>query len=197
MATGNNQNAEDLKVITPIGTVCFPHVWEPHAFQAGQEPNFSLIIVFDEDADLTELKKACGRAAVAKWGDKAKGMVKNGQLRMPWRPGTDYADYGEPFVEGATFITAKSKQAPGIVDARAKPIMNQMDFYAGCKARVSVYCHAYDTMGNKGVTLLLNNVQKAEDGKRLSGRQSAENEFGAIAGAKGGKADDLDDDIPF
>ena len=202
MAQATNAKSDDsLKVITPEGRVCFPHVFEPHAFQPGQEPNYSLILVFPQGTDLNELKKACGRAAVKKWGEKARAMVKSGQLRMPWRDGSEYGDYGEPFVEGAIFVTAKSKQAPGIVNERAKPIMNQMEFYAGCMGRMSVYCHAYDTMGNKGVTLLLNNVQKTGNGDRLSGRQRAEDEFTPVAGAdksgSGDGLDDLDDDIPF
>lgn len=195
------EQQEGLKVITPEGRVAFPHVWEPHAFQAGQEPNYSLILVFPEGVDLTELKKACGKAAVAKFGDKAKAMMKSGQLRMPWRDGSEYAEYGDPFVAGATFVTAKTKQAPGVVDERAKPIMKQMDFYAGCMGRASVYAHAYDTMGNKGVTLLLNNVQKTGDGERMSGRQRAEDEFTPVKGAKGkaaaDTAEDDDDDSPF
>jgi hypothetical protein len=190
----DNSDRDELKVITPSGIVCFPHVWEPFSFQAGQEPNYSLIIVFQDAKGLLDLKKACVAAARKKFGQKADAMIKAGQLRMPWRKGTEYAEYGEPFTEGSVFITAKSKQAPGIVDARAKPIMKQMDFYAGCEGRVSVYCHGYDTMGNKGVTLLLNNVQKTGEGTRLSGRQNAEDEFGAVEGAG---SDEDDDDIPF
>lgn len=188
----------ELKVITPEGRVCFSHVWEPHAFEQGKEPNFSLILVFPPGTDLKELKRACGAAAKKKWGDKAQQMAKSGQLKMPWRPGSDYSEYGEPFTEeGAIFVTAKSKQAPGVVNERAKPIMNQMDFYAGCMGRASVYCHAYDTMGNKGVTLLLNNVQKTGDGQRMSGRMRAEDEFTPVAGKGGSAVDDMDDDIPF
>lgn len=187
-----DDKSDELKVITPIGTVCFPHVFEPHSFQQGQEPNYSLILVFPDGKGLTELKKACLAAARKKWGDKADGMIKSGALRMPWRKGTEYGTYGEPFVDGSVFVTAKSKQAPGVVDARAKPIMKQMDFYAGCQGRASVYCHAYDTMGNKGVTLLLNNVQKTGEGEKLSGRQSAEDEFSPVEGAGD---DDDDEDI--
>lgn len=188
----DSQDNDALTVITPTGIVCFPHVWEPHAFQAGQEPNYSLILVFDKDADLGPLKKAAAKAAIGKWGDKAKAMKS--QLRMPWRPGSDYASYGDPFGDDTIFVTAKSKTPPGIVDKKARPIMNQMDFYAGCQARMSVYCHAYDQMGNKGVTLLLNNIQKVGEGNRLSGRKSAEAEFGAV---DGDDDDGDDDDMPF
>lgn len=201
MATSAKDN-EDLKVISPQGTAAFPHLFTPHSFEAGKEPNFSLILCFPEGTDLTELKKACGRAAIKKFGDKAKvqAMMAKNQLRMPWRDGADYAEYGEPFVPGSTFITIKSKQAPGVVNEYAKPIMQELDFYAGCLARASFLCWGYDSMGNKGVTLLLNNVQKTGDGNKLSGRQRAEDEFEPVKkGSSGSKVVDAldDDDIPF
>ncbi len=118
---------------------------------------------------------------------------------MPFRDATDYEDYGDPFTKagysGGKFITASSRMAPGVVDERAKPIMNQMDFYAGAMARISVYAHPYDSMGNTGVTFLLNNVQKAGDGKRIDGRKAATEEFEPLAKGKAakGKEDDLDD----
>lgn len=205
MATSDNKDLEAMKVISPMGRVAFPHVFEPHSFEAGKEPNYSLILVFPEGTDLAALKKACAAAAIKKFGDKekVKAMLQKGQLRMPWRDGADYADYGDPFVPGSTFITIKSNQAPGVVNEYAKPIMNHMDFYAGCMARASFLCWGYDSMGNKGVTLLLNNVQKMGDGERLSGRSRAEDEFepvkkGPAPSGKGAATDSFEeDDIPF
>lgn len=200
MATSKDN--DDLKIFTPEGRVAFSHVWEPHSFEAGKQENYSLILVFEPGTDLTEMKKACIAAAKKKFGDKASAMFKNGKLKMPWRDGSEYSEYGDPFVEGATFVTLKSKNAPGIVDHNAKPILKQMDFYSGCLARASCLCWAFDQMGNQGVTLLLNNVQKVGDGERMSGRMNAEDEFkpvpkkGAPAG-KGGAASFDDDDIPF
>lgn len=205
MATAAKDN-EDLKVISPEGTAAFPHLFTPHSFEAGKDPNFSLILVFPEGTDLTEIKQTCARAAVKKFGDrdKVKAMLSKGQLRMPWRDGSEYSDYGDPFLPGSTFITIKSNQAPGVVNEYAKPIMNEMDFYAGCKARASFLCWGYDSMGNKGVTLLLNNVQKMSDGTRLSGRSRAEDEFEPVKKAPGGGSKGNtdaafadDDDIPF
>lgn len=187
---------DGLTIITPTGIACFVHVWEPHAFTDNKgnkgEPNYGLILVFDKKTDFSEMRKTCGRALVKKWGDKAKAMKS--QFRLPFRDASDYTEYGEPFDrdDGSTMIIFKSKSAPGVVDARAKPIMNQMDFYAGAMARVSCYAHAYNSMGNKGVTFLLNNVQKMADGERLAGaRQNAEDEFGPIS--EGGEEGDLDD----
>lgn len=201
MATDKQKDTEDLKVITPIGIAAFPHIFEPHSFETGREPQYSMLLVFPEGTDLTELKKACHRAAVKKFGDKekVKSMLARGKLHMPWRDGADYGEkFGEPFVEGSTFITLKSKNAPGVVNEHAKPMMNAMDFYSGCEARASCLCWAYDSMGNQGVTLLLNNVQKTGEGTRLSGRMRAEDEFEPVkkSGSKASK-DDLDDDDPF
>lgn len=192
------KDEDSLTTITPPGVACFVHVWEPFAFkpapgQAPKDPDYSLMLVFDESTDLIDLKKLAGRAMLKKWGNEAKTMLKNGQLRMPWRPGSEYAKHGEPFdADGAMFIRASSRNAPGVVDARAKPILKQQDFYAGCKARISVYAHAYDTMGNKGVTFLLNNVQKVADGKKLAGTKAdAEKEFDPIGGSTDDDSDDL------
>lgn len=194
---GKEEKKDDgLTLITPSGIACFVHVWEPHAFTDNKgnkgDLNYGLILVFNKKTDLSEMRKTCDRALIKKWGEaKAKAMKL--QFRLPFRDASDYSEYGEPFRDdGSIMVNFKSKNAPGVVNARAKPIMNQMDFYAGVIARVSCYAHAYDSMGNKGVTFLLNNVQKMADGERLSGaQQNAEDEFGPIS--EGGGEEDADD----
>lgn len=197
---GKDQEKDDsLNLITPIGVACFVHVWEPHAFadESGnkKDPNYGLILVFDKGEALKEMKKACGRALIKKFGEaKAKAMAKTAKL--PFRMASEYAEYGAPFdaedAEERIMVSFKSRSAPGVVNARAKAIMNQPDFYAGCLARVSCYAHAFDSMGNKGVTFLLNNVQKMGEGEKLAGsRRSAEDDFGADSEAGGDE--DLDD----
>ncbi len=152
--------------------------------------------------------------------DKIKKYLagKKGGISVPWRDATEYEEYGEPFTEegalminfksntapgivdrrakpiteeGALMINFKSNTAPGIVDRRAKPIMDRKEIYAGCKMRVSFGIWPFDTDGNKGVTLLLNNVQKTGDGPKLAGRVDAEDDFDAI---EGDDDDDMEDD---
>lgn len=171
---------ESLVTFSPNGIVCFPHVWEPYKFRPEQEAKFSLILVFQKGTDLTDMKRTAGRAIVKKWKEDGKKLLARGKLALPWRDAEDYDKYGEPFVKGNIMINFKSNSAPQLVDARAKPIMKQMDFYAGCIARVSCYAHAYDTMGNMGVSFFLNNIQKVDDGTRISGRMNAEDEFPAV-----------------
>lgn len=200
------EKRERRSLQSPIGTATFVHLWEPHKFksskQADKEPAYSVLLVFDaaaaKSAEMKALKAAVVEAAEAKFGADARDRIKKflagkkGGIAVPWRDANDYEEYGEPFTEeGAVMINFKSNTAPGIVDRRAKPIMDRKDIYPGCKMRVSFGVWAYDTDGNKGVTVLLNNVQKTGDGPKLAGRLDAEDEFDAI---DGDDDDDMEDD---
>jgi Protein of unknown function (DUF2815). len=196
MADREKERSE-LTTITPHGIACFPHIWEPHRFKGSKNKDgtdkkaeYRIILVLEEGTKMDKLKKIVGKAIINKWGKDGKKLLKRGKLSLPWRDASDYDKYGEPFVEGNIMISAHTTNAPGVVDAKTDPIMEQADFYAGCKARISVYAHAYETMGNMGVTFLLNNVQKTGNGKRLSGRMDAEDEFDAV---ESDDDDDMDD----
>lgn len=177
---------------SPIGTATFVHLFEAHKFkakagQAEKEANYSVLLVFDADTaagpEMKALKRACIAVATEKFGADALEKIKKGKIRMPWRDADDYAEYGEPFTDdGAVMINFKSTTAPGVVDRKARDIMNQRDVYPGCKMRVSFGIWPYDSDGSKGITLLLNNAQKTGDGKKLAGRPEASEEFGAVDG---------------
>lgn len=199
MATKKDDKARnELTCITPVGVANFVHIWEPHAFEEGKPGMYRMMLVFDSDTDLSELKKVVGKAIVNKWGEaEGKSLIKRKKLKLPFRDGIEYEQYGPPFVNedgsdnGSVFISVSSNSQPGVVDARVKPIIRQQDFYAGCLARASVYAHAFDTKGSMGVTLLLSNVQKTGDGEPLGGgRSRAEDEFEALEGG-----DDDNDDL--
>lgn len=197
-----DKQSDELKCITPVGIACMVHVWEPFAFKAAngqkeKEPAYRLTLVFDEKtwSKDKEIKRIVQNAIVKKWGaDEGKRLLKKGKLTLPWRDADDYSEYGEPFDDDtAKMISVSSRQAPGVVDERARPILKQQEFFSGCLARCSVYAHAYDSMGNMGVTLLLNNVQKAgETGKKYGGtRADPTEEFDSLSGDD----DDGDDDM--
>lgn len=209
-ATAPKQDENDRKVvITPIGRASFCHVFEPFAFKAKagekqNDPQFSLILVFANGEingngkgakAWTEVRRAVTAAAHAKFGkDEVAAMIKRNKFSLPWRNGIEYEEYGEPFEEGTTFITVKSKNPPGVVDQYSRPIMSQDQFYPGCYARVSCLPWAFDSAGNRGVTLLLNNVQKAAEGEKLAGaRRAAEDEFEPLEERTGGDDGDGSD----
>lgn len=181
---------EAKKCMTPEFRVSFPNVFKAKAFE-DQEPKFSVVMLFDKKkADLTPLKKAVAYAAQEKWGaDKAK-WPKN--LRMPFRDGEEKSDMDG--YAGHTFVSASSKQAPGVVDQQ-RNIITEADqsFYAGCYARATLIAFAYDKAGNRGVSFSLQNLQKLRDGQPFSGRKKAEDEFDAVEDTDADNAENYGD----
>ncbi len=185
MVAPSSKKSESLakqKVITHEFRVSFPAVLQPKAFQ-DQEAKYSLVMLFPKNVDLSKpakgsansLKHAAFNAATAMWGPK-ENWPKN--LRMPFRDGDEKAD--TMGYAGHIFVTASSKNQPGLVDQSLTPILNEKDFYAGCYARAEVAAFAYDKMGNKGVGFALMNVQKLRDGEPFSGRKAAEDVFDRV-----------------
>jgi len=163
------------KVITPEFRVSFPNVFQPKSFE-GQDPKYSLVMLFDKKEDLAALKALAKKAVEDKWPDITK-RPKN--LRNPFRDG----DTERPDVDGYAgklFISASSKMKPRVVDQSVQDIISDTDFYAGCYARASLTVFAYDTAGNRGVAFGLQNVQKLRDGEPFSGRAKPEDEFEAV-----------------
>ena len=159
-------------VITPVGIGCYVFLFHPQpSMNPGGEPSYAITMVFPKGTDLRELKTAAKAAAEKKWGNKIPTNLRN-----PFRDGdSDKPD--DPTFANSIFITARTKQRPGVVDRRREPLAEEFDVYSGMKCRASVTAFAYDTAGNKGVSFALNNVQKVGDGTRLSGRKPADQEF--------------------
>lgn len=169
------------KCLTPEFRVSFPHVFEKHSGFEGQEPKFSIVMLFQKNLDLKVLKVAAMNAAVEKWGPKEKWPKG---LRMPFRDGDEKTDLSG--YEGTTFVTASSKQKPQVVgNKKIDGQFPQLDkdseeFYAGCYARATLIAFAYDKAGNKGISFSLQNIQKLRDGEQFSGRRNADDEFDEV-----------------
>lgn len=180
MATNSN-------VMTPQFRASFANVFRPgKAMEAGQEPKYGVMMLFDKTSDLSALKAAAQQAAVDKWGADKSKWPKN--LKSPFRDQGEKE--GEAYVAGAVFITATSKQKPGLVDARNQSIIEESEFYSGCYARATVRAFAYDKAGNRGVAFGLQNVQKIKDGEALAGRSRAEDDFTPLSDAEAGGGTD-------
>lgn len=169
-----SKSEENVKrVITPIARLSFPYLFHKSEGMDGGEGKYQCELIFEPGTDLTALKKAANEAAKDKWGDK---IPKN--LRTPFRNGDESREDREEY-EGAIFISARSKDRPGVVVGRERtPCTDESEVYGGCYAKASVTAFAYDTAGNKGVSFALNNVWKIRDGEPLGSRRNAETEFG-------------------
>lgn len=186
-------DTERLRVLSPAGRLAFPHLFEPTLVPGGREEVYNCVLVFEPDVNLDELKAAVRYAADAAFPDgEWQRLRKLNKFRLPFRRAEEYETYGEPFdVPDRIFISASSRERPGVVDQRVKPIIDQSEMYAGCFARARLYTHPYNTAGNAGVTFFLNNIQKVKDGPRLSGRRSAEEDFAPVEGGGDSGSDPL------
>lgn len=178
---GKSVMKNDTKVIIAGARLSYANLFEPRAFD-GQEPKYSVSILIDkEDKDTIALIEMAVENAretgVEKYGKK---FATN--LRTPLRDGDvdrpDDANY-----EGHYFINANSKTPPQVVGKlrdpnTGKPLpLGPDEVYSGCYANVSVNFYPYNVSGNKGVAAGLNNVQKVQDGEKLSGASSATDDF--------------------
>lgn len=167
------------KVITGKVRFSYANVFEPTAMQDGQTPkyNVSIIISKSDTKTVEAIKKAI---EAAKEAGKSKIADKNGKipvnLKTPIRDG-DEERPDDPAYENSYFINANSERKPGIVDRDLNPIMSRDDFYSGCYGRASINFYAFN-VNSKGIACGLNNLQKLEDGERLAGGSSAEEDFG-------------------
>lgn len=207
MATRNN------KLHTPEGTACFVNIFQPkqRTDAKGQpkgDPKYQITLVFNRKTDVSEMEAEAERVGKEKFGARFRDMVNKGKMNWPFMDNDDKAEDDEtgeprePFAsnKGGVHVGFKSSDKPGIVDADAEPVMDKSDIYSGMKARVSCRAFAYDNE-SKGVAFYLINVQKLDDGERLSGNPSAEDDFAPArkkpaAGkpaARRGKADDIDE----
>jgi len=174
------------KVITGKVRFSYAHVFEPSAMAEGQPKKYSVAIIIPkkDKATIAKIEAAIEAAfeegVAKKFGGKAPKKWKN-----PLRDGDEEKE-DDPHYADAYFMNATSNTKPGLVDADLNPIMDKDDFYSGCYGRASVNFFAFSTNGNNGVACGLNNLQKTEDGERLSGGgASAESDFGS----------DSDDDL--
>ena len=164
------------RFLTPWFRAAFVSVFTPaKGMNEGDKQKYELTMLFDpQHVDITAMKQAVYNCAKEKWGTKIKPSptfdLPPG-FRSPFRDGNEKPDYTG--YENMIFAAARANlnHKPQIVDENRVEIgpMDQPGFYSGCYARATISMWAYDTSGNKGVSLNLNNVQKLADGEAFGG----------------------------
>ena len=168
------------KVITGKVRFSYVSIFKSRAFQSGQDAKYSICLLIPKEDKTTVKKiKAAIDAAIqegvsARWGGK-----KPSNLKLPLRDGDDERAEEAAEYEDMYFLNANSTQKPGIVDKDLNEILDPEEVYSGCWGRASINFFPFNTNGNKGVGVGLNNIQKLKDGDRLGAeRTSAETDFG-------------------
>lgn len=170
--------AEKRKVtITPLFRASYAHVFRPRAAEEGGKPKYGICMLFNKkDPKVREflkgLKAQCEKLAKAQFPN---GPIPKKVNWWPLRDGDAERD-GDEF-KGMYFINANTYRRPGIIDKDNNPILDEEEFYSGCWAIASVNPYWYDSNGNKGVAIGLNNLKKMRDDDPLSGGSSAEEDF--------------------
>lgn len=165
------------KVVTGKVRFSYANVFEAKAVNEGDEAKYSVAVLIPKKDKATVAKvEAAVNAAIEQGKSKWGGKVPL-NLKRPLRDG-DTEREGEEY-KGMYFINCTSKNKPGIVDAELNPILSREEFYSGCYGRASINFYAFDFKGNRGVAAGLNNLQKLEDGERLSGGATAADDFGS------------------
>jgi len=179
-------------IITGCVRLAYNSVLEPKVSDldgADKTPKYPAVILIEPNDPLIKLmQEAMMEAANEFFGE---GKIPKG-LRSPIRDGEEKAEE-YPFYAGHKFINVTTKNKPGVVDQRNKPITDPDEIYSGCWVRVEINCFAYDRKGNKGVAFGLNNLQKLGDDERFGGRRPAEQVFAPVVDAANpfeGKSED-------
>lgn len=159
---------------TPVFRSSYAFVHEPKETPNG-ELKYQICLIFEknEASDWKPVFQAIVNAAAKKFGEDPNKWPKN--LKCPIRDGDEERDNKE--YQGCFFLNAGNKNKPGIVDRQLNPIQSREEFYSGCYARASLNFYGFDTSGNKGVGTGLNNLLFWEDGERLDGSTTAEEDF--------------------
>lgn len=167
--------------MTPVFRASYPKLFKPELNKMNNKTEYSVVALFDKGADLSKLKAAVEAVLVENLGADKTKWPKN--LKSPFRDQADKEKEGvmpSGHEKGAIFLTLKSQQKPGVVDAAVQPIIDESEVYAGCHLQATVRAGYYDQAGNRGVSFYLQNVQKVKDGEPLSGRANAQSEFAPV-----------------
>lgn len=168
------------KVITGKVRFSYVNIFRSRSFREGQDAKYSicLLIPKTDKKSVAEIKRAIDAAIdegiASKWGGK-----KPKNLKLPLRDGDDERAEEAPEYEDMYFLNANSNTKPGIVDRDLNEILDPDEVYSGCWGRASINFYPFDSNGNRGIGVGLNNIQKLKDGERLgAARAAAEDDFG-------------------
>ena len=160
----------------------YAHVFEPSTPPGGGEAKYQITMLIPKsDVNTYNAIVAEMNRALQEGLQKTFGGQMPARPSMPLYDGDGTKQNGEPWGEecrGHWVLRASSRTRPSVVDINIQPILDPNAFYSGCYAPATVNFYPYNTNGNRGVGCGLNNVQKIADGEPLSGRTTAEEDFG-------------------
>lgn len=172
-----NHKDDFTKVITGTVLVTYVHMEKPFSYGKGNDNKYSLCAIISKDdySTLAKINEAINNAIQLGyenlWANSTSGEIqsplKDGQVVYP----------NKPEFNNSMYINATSKMQPGLVGVNKENISDYSEIYSGCYCKLSLNFYPYIYQGKLGVAVNLNNVMKVSDGKRLSVRKTAQEDF--------------------
>jgi hypothetical protein len=172
----------------------FPYLAEQRKNMQTNEPAGYGCQAIIKKSDVTpefqkEFRGIIKQALIKKFGDNVPGKIKELMKRnplYPMRDGDDKAQFDtwrEEYTGCWVTNLNSGKYAPGCLVKRLgdKALSKEeviAEFYPGCYCIATINAYAYDTNGNKGASIGLQNILKVSDGEPLGAtKASAANDF--------------------
>ena len=194
---------EKKPITTAKCRLSYPHIFKP---QKPRNPTdalkYSAVLLFDKKdkdgnvIDMSQIKNSLEDAKLqafgpdkTKWPKKLESPVSNGDA-------PEHAD--REGYKGCWVVKANCKAEfgkPYVVSNRKDengkwiPITEEKELYPGCYVRVTMVPNVWEYMGKRGVSFILDGVQKLAEGKPFSSKKSAEAVFDPLGD------EELGDDI--
>ena len=169
------------------------HLFQPVKQNESGTPKYSttLLLPKSDTAGKAAIDRAIEQAINDGLNKKWNG-VKPPVVPTPIYDGDGVRENGTPYgaeCKGCWVFTARSNQAPTVVDTQLQTILDSREVYSGMYGNVNVTFYPYNFNGKKGVACGLNHVQKTSDGEPLgSSRITASEAFQQDAAPASGAA---------
>lgn len=155
----------DELIVSPKARVAFPNLDKPDTGRQYSDDKYKATFLFDKDStDMSKLESAALAVAKKHFGPKIK---LSDMTYLPFRDGDEMEKNYDGF-SNAWVIQAKSQNPVTCID-RDEQNIDPREVYGGCYARAAFVPCAYQMGKNKGVTFLLQFIQKLDEGPRFGG----------------------------
>lgn len=140
-----------MPIVTSLGTIVFPSVFETAKDMNGQDSKryaISLILKAD-DPVVAKLEALVKETLAAQTG---------GKIPRNWKTPVRRDKDGVP--EDCVYITCRTGFRPSVVDLRRQPVTDPQAVFHGCEGRIVIPgAYYYNTAGNTGVGLNFDAIQ--------------------------------------
>lgn len=197
---GLNKKISDTNMMIGPVRFSFAHLFKKVITEDNPEGKYTVQILIPKTNTeaVKMIQDACEAAKQAGVSKKFGGkMPPTSKLHMPLRDGDDeypdddtyagmwfmnttYYGSGKPGVRVIERNEITGKLEPSALKEDGFTPIDEDDFYSGCWGAVTLGFFAYNTKGNMGVAVGVNNVLKTKDDDRLGGGRSADADFSDI-----------------